>query len=476
MLNWWLIVLLILVSILCVGLSIYLLFYFTSEEDDGEAYGAKCIVVIGMVMSMGIVLLLPLDVANAVDPTIPNQYMNTLNTVLMWQIVLWLLFCMAFIIVPFVMFFYEAYDPDHNKISKQIIQAVIYTIAVCGVFLIICGVCYTFIGVAIVPALGYEAFPQFVSNVETVLYNGTGIHTSIEVHVSFFTYCVGMMCFFGWFAFFFYGGVGLISFPIDLIHGFITRTKSITGRRFTEEMAIIGAKGDALLELALELQRKSRGSISVSLRNKINILRNETYLLEAQQEQLIWAYTKAGGSPFIIYGRLLLGIISLGISIAWILHIFIYNTFNKSPFLNNLLISLDHIFGLFGVIAYGVLVFYLMWVSFEGQVRLGMRLVFFQIYPLKPHDTTLNALLFNVALSLLISPAIVEFASRSFQEYGPRTAINALMNIYVLHLKGIGVFIRWAGLCFVGISLLSIIWVLLCPVHRRIKDPTKLRL
>ncbi|EKG03049.1 hypothetical protein TCSYLVIO_005913 [Trypanosoma cruzi] len=476
MLNWWLIVLLIFVVLLCVGLSVYLLFYFTSEEDDGEAYGAKVIVVVGMVISMGVVLLLPLDVSNSVDPTIPNKYINTLNMTLAWQIVFWILFSMTFIIVPFVMFYYEAYDPDHNRIGKQILQAFIYTIGICGIFALICGLCYKFIGVAIIPVLTYEGFPEMISNMEFILYNGTGKMLDVEIPVDFFTYCVGMMCFLGWIAFLFYGGIGVVSFPFDLIIGFIKRTKSISLIRFKEEMNVIALKGDILLKLSLNLQKKCRGFISISLRNKIHILRNETYFLEAQQEQLIWAYTKAGGSPFIIYGRLFVGIFSLCLSILWILHIFIYNTFYKNLFLNQILISLNNIFELFGIFIYGIFIFYLIWISFEGQVRLGIRLIFFQIYPLKPHDTTLNALLFNISISLLISPAIIEFASRSFQEYGPRTTINALMNIYVLHLKGIGIFIRWADVCFAGMSLLAVIWVLLCPVHKRIKDPTKLRL
>ncbi|RNF18324.1 LMBR1 domain-containing protein 1 [Trypanosoma conorhini] len=476
MLNWWLIVILVVVALLCVGLGLYVLFYFVSEDDDGGDYGARAIVVLGMVVAMGVVLLLPLDVANATDPTVPHKYSNTLNTQLMWQIVLWILLILALVVVPFVMFFYEAFDPEKNRLGKQILQAVLYTLAVFGVFAIICGVCYSLVGVARVPVKTYVGFPQLVVDVDDVVYNGSRGSAYEDIGVSFFTYCVGLMCFIGWIAFFFYGGVGLVSFPIDLILGFVRRTKAISGSRFAEEMAIVAAKSDALLELSLELQRKCRGSISASQRNKINILRNETYLLEAQQEQLIWAYTKAGGSPFVVYGRLLLGIVSCGMSLAWILHIFIYNTFDVSPFLNNILTALDGVFALFGVIAYGVFVFYLMWVTFEGQVRLGMRLVFLQIHPLKPHDTTLNSLLFNVSLCLLTGPAIVEFAARSFQEYGPLTAINALMNIYVLHLKGIGCFIKWAQLCFVGISLLSVVWVLLCPVKVRRRDPTKLRL
>ncbi|ORC85736.1 LMBR1 domain-containing protein 1 [Trypanosoma theileri] len=462
--------------LLCVALGIYILFYFKSEEDDGTAYLEKVVVVIGMIMSVAVVLLLPFDAANATDPTVENKYHNTLNTVLMWQIVLWMAAIMAVVVVPFVLFYYEAYDPDKNKPGKQIIQGVLYTLGVFGIFAILCGACYATIGVAQVPLQTYEAYPQLNVNVESVLYNGSSIASRAQIGVSFFTYCVGILCFFGWIAFFFYGGVGLVSFPIDLISGFIKRPKAISASRFAQEMAVIAAKGDALLEMALEMQKATRGTISRSMQNKINILRNETYILEAQQDQLIWAYTKAGGSPFIVYGRLVLGIISVGFSVAWVLHIFLYNQFDQSPFLNTILTKLDGVFALFGIIAYAVLTFYLMWITFEGQVRLGMRLVFFQIHPLKPHDTTMNSLLFNVSISLLTSFAVVEFVSRSFREYSPRTSINALMNVYVLRLKFFGDVIWWAQFCLLGVSLLSLVWVILCPVHRRHKDLTKIRI
>ncbi|KAF5222002.1 hypothetical protein ECC02_004983 [Trypanosoma cruzi] len=298
MLNWWLIVLLIFVVILCVGLSVYLLFYFTSEEDDGEAYGAKVIVVIGMVISMGVVLLLPLDVANAVDPTISNKYKNTLNMTLMWQIVLWLLFCMTFIIVPFVMFFYEAYDPDNNRISKQIIQAIIYTIGILSIFFIICGICYTFIGVTIIPILTYEGFPQFISDIQYISYNGTGIFINIEIPVNFFTYCVGIMCFFGWIAFFIYGGLGIISFPLDLIFGFIKRTKSINNYHFKEEMNIIALKGDILLKLSLNLQKNVEELFQFHNEIKFIYYVMKLIYLKLKQEQLIWSLYKSRWFPF----------------------------------------------------------------------------------------------------------------------------------------------------------------------------------
>ncbi|CUG84346.1 GPI-anchored surface protein, putative, partial [Bodo saltans] len=62
MINWWLIVLAVIIGILVLGLSAYLLLYYGSEEDNGEAYLSKLIVVLGMCLACGIVLLLPYDV------------------------------------------------------------------------------------------------------------------------------------------------------------------------------------------------------------------------------------------------------------------------------------------------------------------------------------------------------------------------------------------------------------------------------
>lgn len=476
MLNWWLIVLLILIILLCFGIGIYVLFYFVSEEDDGEAHVAKAIVVLGMVVTTGVVLLLPFDVANSPDPTVANKYINTINVQLLWQIVFWIVLSMTLVIVPFTMFFYEAYDPDKPNACKQVTQAVIYTIGIAGAFAIACGVCHAFIGEAQLPIHFYSGVPQLVDDPDKVVYTGWSVASEVNIKVALFTYCVGFLCFIGWIAFIIYGGVGLVSFPIDLLVGFARRTKAISGSRFAQEMAIIAAKGDALLGMALELQKSARGTVTSSQRRKINILRKETYILEAQQDQLIWAYTQAGGSPFIVYGRLVLGIISLIISVSWMLHIFLYNVFEISPFLNVILVSLDDVFALFGVIAYGVLVFYLMWVTFEGQIRLGMRLLFFQIHPVKPHDTTLNSLLFNVSLALLTSTAIVGFAARSFQEYCAWTAISSLMNVYLLHLRFIGYALTWAPVALPAVSLATLPLVLLCPAHKRRKDPTLLRL
>lgn len=476
MLNWWLIVLIILMPLICIGLAAYIIFYYQSEEDSGSDYVPKAVAGLGLVLALGSILLVPYDVANSPDPTVEHKYNQTLNTNLMWQIVLWAMAAMAVVVCPFFMFFYEAYDPDKPRVGKQIAQGIISTVIIVILFVLLVGLCYYFEGVANISYQAFNGTPQYI------LADSTGVSllsasssTSVTFSVSIMTYTIGMLCFIGWILFFFYGGVGVVAYPINLIKEFKSRTKAISASRFAEEMAVVLAKADALLELCTQIQRESRGAIPRSVKNKINVLRNEVYFLEAQQAQLIWAYTKAGGSPFIVYGRLFLGVVCLVTAIMWFLQIFIYNTFDVNPFLNTLLLKLNNAFALCGVCAYGVLAFYLSWSTLQGQIALGLRLVFFQIHPMKRHDTLVNAFLFNVSLLLITSYAVIYFVVRSFQDYAAYTAINGLMNVFVVHLRGIGVFIKWAQFCFLGMALLALIWVAICPKKKR-RDPTKMRI
>ncbi|KAG5477251.1 hypothetical protein LSCM4_04469 [Leishmania orientalis] len=476
MLNWWLIVLIVVMPLICIGLAVYTIVYFQSEEDSKVDYVPKAVAGLGLVLALGSILLVPYDVANSPDPTVAHKFNQSLNTQLMWQIVLWMMAAMAVVVCPFFLFFYEAYDPDKPRVSTQFVHGVISTVVIVALFILIVSLCYYFKGVADINFQAYRGDPQMVLPDSSALtYTVNSIKSTVTISVSIYTYCIGMLCFFGWIFFFFYGGTGIVAYPINLIRGFKSRTKAIGASRFAEEMAIILAKADAMLELCKELQRESRGTISRSAKNKINILRNEVYFLEAQQAQLIWAYTKAGGSPFIVYGKLVLGMVCLVTAILWCLQIFIYNTFDADPFLNTLLLRLNDAFALCGICAYGIFAFYLTWSTFQGQIALGLRLLFFQIHPMKKHDTLVNAFLFNVSLLLITTYAVIFFVVESFRDYAAMTSINGLMNVFVIHLRGIGVFIRWAQFLFLGMSLLALIWVVACPKRKR-RDPTKIRL
>ncbi|KPI83065.1 hypothetical protein ABL78_7907 [Leptomonas seymouri] len=476
MLNWWLILLIVILPLICIGLTVYIIIYYQSDEDKTTDYVPKSVAGLGLILGLGSILLVPYDVANSPDPTVAHRYNHSLDTQLMWQIVLWAMAAMAVLICPFFMFFYEAYDPDKPRVGKQVAHGLISTAIIVVIFGLIVGICHYYVGVADIPFSYYEGTPQKeVPTSEALVFVNTYTRQILTLKVSFTTYVMGMLCFFGWILFFFYGGTGIISYPLSLFRAFKGRTKAISASRFAEEMAVVLAKADALLEVSTQLQRDSRGAIPRSTKNKINIVRNEVHFLEAQQDQLIWAYTKAGGSPFIVYGKLFLGVVCLVTGILWMLQIFIYNTFDADPFLNTLLIRLNNAFALCGVCCYAVFAFYLTWSTFQGQIALGLRLVFFQIHPMKKHDTLVNSFLFNASLLLITSYAVIFFAVHSFQDYVAYTSINGLMNVFVVRLRGIGAFIKWAQFCFLGMSLLALLWYAICPKKKR-RDATKIRL
>lgn len=467
MINWWLILLIILIPLIAVAASVYVLFYFQSEEDGVGEYIPKTVFCVCMVLSMGSVLLVPFDAANSPDPAVINAYSDTLNTQLMWKILIWVMAAFAIIICPFVIFYYEGYDPEQPSRVKQLVRGVTVAGVIFLVFLIVSLIAYTQAGEARVPFQAYFGEPQKVlPGAGAVSYNATFATESFDVEVDYEVYVLGLLCMVGWVAFLIYGGIGIAAYPINTLRNFFNRPKRMTSLEFAQQMAVILEKSEALLEMCVTLQARSRGSISRADSTRINVLRNEVFELEAYQDRVIYTFVTMGGSPFWVYGRLVLALLSVVIAMAWILHIFIYNTFDFNPFLNIILVELGALFPLLGVVAYAILSFYLMWATFNGQVALGLRLVFFQIYPMKKHDTLLNALLFNSFLMLITSFAVVQFVARSFRDYAPLSSINGLMNVYIIRLKGIGFVIAWAQFGLMIIAIGSVLWLLICPKQK----------
>jgi LMBR1 domain-containing protein 1 len=154
----------------------------------------------------------------------------------------------------------------------------------------------------------------------------------------------------------------------------------------------------------------------------------------------------------------------------WVLQIIVNNIVKAHPLLNTLFIALDDAFALLGVIAYSIFAFYLLWASVKGCVKIGMRIVFFTIHPMKLGDTMMNALLFNVGLILITSITVVQFCSQSFSTYAVNTAVDMLIGLYVRRLVGIGDIIYYFQYALLATIGLSVLWILLCPRKKPPKD------
>ena len=94
MVNWWLILLAVLIGL---GLlRLYILFYYQSEE---------------------VVLMLPYDVAAYSSPVQPSKFSSPINTELMWEVVLWMAVPLAMF---YYVFYYEAFDPEETIAERKI--------------------------------------------------------------------------------------------------------------------------------------------------------------------------------------------------------------------------------------------------------------------------------------------------------------------------------------------------------------------
>lgn len=59
------------------------------------------------------------------------------------------------------------------------------------------------------------------------------------------------------------------------------------------------------------------------------------------------------------------------------------------------------------------------------------------LYPIRPGGTLMNSLLFNTALILLNSTAVVQFCSEAFAVYAKDTDIQEIFGNEIQHLMGI---------------------------------------
>jgi LMBR1 domain-containing protein 1 len=468
MIAWWLILVAVILSLLIVGLGIYIVVIFVAENDKMSAWFPKAVVVFGLTLASVTVLLLPFDVANRQDPVTMSQFGGGLDLALGWQILLWTDASMIVVIIPFATFFYEAFDPEQYSFAQQLAPAATYTLILVILFGALCGILWATVGYAVIPYYLYSRIADdMVPNDAGLRYSDIKTKEELEIGVSIFVYVVGIMCAVGWVFFCIFGGVGLTALPVDTMSDFMNRPKPISIAQFNDEKARIGGRAIKLIEAGKQLEKSKNNRRS---RNKINALRAEVMILEKDLERTIESYENRGTGPIKALLMVLVALFGGIISLLWIMHVFLYNATKVNGFLNSFLVDLDRTFALFGVLAYAIFSYYLLWATVKGCFKVGLRLVFFQIHPMKIGDTLMNAMLFNCGLVLLCSIVVTQFCAMSFDVYASNTVIDGLLNLYVRRLKGIGVIMYYFQYAFIAVAGLSVFWLILCPRKKVVAD------
>ncbi|VFQ84337.1 unnamed protein product [Cuscuta campestris] len=268
------------------------------------------------------------------------------------------------------------------------------------------------------------------------------------MRTTFPEYVVALATIVGSVLFMIFGGVGIACLPLGLIFSFIRRPKAvITRSQYIKEATELAKKAGEVKKAALALQQEERnGKKGRRWRKNVKEVEKELLLLEDDMKSLeemypqgekaeaAWALTVLG-----YLAKLLLGILGLIVSVAWIAHIVIYLLVDPplSPFLNLVFIKLDDVWGLLGTAAFAFFCFYLLLAVIAGAMMVGMKLVFITIHPMKWGATLMNSFLFNVGLILLCSISVIQFCATAFAYYAQATAAQEIFGHTLQSLRGI---------------------------------------
>ncbi|GAB4833984.1 hypothetical protein Ancab_032236 [Ancistrocladus abbreviatus] len=346
---------------------------------------------------------------------------------------------LVFFVIPFAMFYYEG-DQD-KSIGKRIISAlcwVLTTAVVCGLVL---GILYVDFTVRHLSS-STTSFPRS------------------------WNFSSGQQCIGGVKQIF--DGVGIACLPLGMIFAFIQRPKAvITRSQYIKEATELGKKARELKKAADAFhQEERRGKKGRKWRKNVKAVEKELFLLEedvkaleemypqGEKAETAWALTVLG-----YLGKLILGIIGLIVSVAWIAHIVIYLIIRPplSPFLNWVFIKLDDVWGLLGTAAFAFFCFYLLVAVVAGATMLGLRLVFITIHPMKWGATLMNSFLFNVGLILLCSISVIQFCATAFAYYAQATAAE---EIFGHTLRGIKYLYKYNvfQIAFIVLAVLTLMY------------------
>ncbi|KAK6943125.1 LMBR1-like membrane protein, partial [Dillenia turbinata] len=480
--NLALVIVAVVVCVMVFIFNVYLLVNYQHPDDKNQAYFPKVVVVLGLSVAAISILMLPADVANrqACTHAIYNGACNyTLPMKDLWLAIYILDVILVFFVIPFAMFYYEG---DQDKTTGKRIKSALIWVAVsavvCGLVL---GILYGLIGKVdfTVEHLSSTTtnFPSswsFSSSQPCI--GGThqcsaytasaSAETTWTMQTTFPEYVVALATIVGSVLFAIFGGVGIACLPLGLIFSFIRRPKAvITRSQYIKEATELGKKARELKKAADALHQEERsGSKGRKWRKNVKAVEKELLLLEqdvqaleeiypqGEKAETAWALTVLG-----YLAKLVLGILGLIVSVAWVAHIVIYLLIDPplSPFLNDVFIKLDDIWGLLGTAAFAFFCFYLLLAVIAGAMMLGLRLVFITIHPMKWGATLMNSFLFNVGLILLCSISVIQFCATAFAYYAQATSAQEIFGHTLQSLRGIKynifqiAFVVLAGLTFV---------------------------
>ena len=484
----------------------YSLIHILLVDDKNQSYGAKSIIVLGLLISQLAVLLLPIDVANnGGDATCSQSSSGTtcagIDMKLFWIVIFLIIIGMLLIVIPFATFYYEADDGLlTGERRSKFCSALKYEICIIiGAAAVLLSAYFTssktnidiaeyncnlnhLVYYTITPPVGENptAFIDQLYEVNTYL---TKSSSYLTFHVTFPIYIIALMSWVGWWFFAFFGGFGMASIPFDFIQAFVLRPRVLAPDELAAAQLNIQQRSIELVEISTLLKRerlefKRTATLASAKRLRwardqveVNRLNNMVFNLESDLEQFrackVASHEYNSLIPFV---KLLLGMFTLIMSLVWEVHIILYTLISPpvSNFLSDAFIWFDSWFPMFGEIMYAVFALYLVFAVIKGCFKLSVRIMCVKLHPMKVGGTYISSFLFNVGVIMLCTIPIVQFCSTAFASYIRFTDIFVIFGVQIKYLAFFKLFFEknvfiWILFLFCPISL---IYLAFKPVDR----------
>ena len=405
-----------------------------------------------------------------------------------WSVFWFIVAIFVGLLIPFNIFFYEANEVG-RKFQSKLCEAIQYQ----GIALVLAGLTLGLmywqinqfsLPIAVVVNDPVELSPQpcqvgesfcltvNVAGSDIVIYNPDTINLTIlgsetstqdektfisSVPNSFSVYLACFLSFIGWFLFAMYTGVGFVTMPVDLIKAYLYRPRYIPKDVYIKLREDLRQRLATLLEMGDKMKKerkqydegydrlgyRERYSKNNTQKTVFRQFKKEVEQLEMDYEDIrICHEAWSTYNPLIPYVKLVFGIISVILSVCWILQIVLYilpqywpsgASYIPTFFLNDMVTwgLVYSGFSLLGVIFLAIFGLYLLACNVSGNFKIGLKFMIMDIHPMRVGGTYMSSFLVNVLLLLLQTPALINFLAQSFSNTIVLTDIDLIMNYMV---------------------------------------------
>eukprot|EP00834_Sanchytrium_tribonematis_P008322 NODE_942_length_2988_cov_1.180339.p1 type:complete len:399 gc:universal NODE_942_length_2988_cov_1.180339:1160-2356(+) len=376
----------------------YFLVYFISPEDKWVAWAPKILFIFCMSLACFNVLMLPLDVAN-------KTYDDTANGGIPLRQIAIICFMtsisLVFTLVPFCVFWYEGIDDGSG--SSQLGHAMKWTLPTIVVITLLFVMTWLFERKTSVDVAMYISPMMPVANGSLNFNNIQPGCTrdicskytySAEKNIGFVIFVMGISSCLGWFILAAFGGIGMASLPIDLVVAFVDRPKPITLDVYSKKKIELLDETKRLMISAESIAERQKKDMTQKVRRKLKLeeaaFKRDVMNLEKKYTRNEDSYRRFGGNALLGYIKFLVGCMGAVLSFMWVLHSCLYllpkywDLDLNMDILNQFFVTFDEQdIPFLGTFFYGLFSFWLMMCVIKGNTKMGMRILFVAVHPLK---------------------------------------------------------------------------------------------